>query len=248
MTVESESDLEGLRRIGRIVAEALKEMKKSVRAGITTAELDEIGRAALERSGARSAPQLVYRFPGATCISINDEAAHGIPGERAVRPGDLVNLDVSAELDGYYADAAVMVVVQPAAKRAQKLARCAQEALHRAISAARAGAPVNAIGQAIEQQARRCGFATLHDLGGHGVGRGLHEQPHDVSSFYNRLDRRRLTEGLVLTVEPFLTTGADHVVTQPDGWTLKTADGGLSAQFEHTIVITRARPIVITAG
>lgn len=247
MTVESDHDLEGLRRIGRIVAEALREMRKSLRAGMTTAELDALGAAYLQAHGARSAPQLVYRFPGATCISVNDEAAHGIPGERVIQAGDLVNIDVSAELDGYFADTAATVPVPPVTARGQKLARSAQQALYTAIPQARTGQPINAIGQAIEIEARRGGFGVLLDLGGHGVGRSIHEEPRDISCFYNRLDRRRLFEGQVITIEPFLTTGANHVVTQADGWTLKTVDGSLSAQFEHTLVITRGRPIVVTA-
>jgi methionyl aminopeptidase len=247
MTIESEKDLDGLKKIGLIVAEALREMKKSLRPGMTTAELDAVGEAFLRKHGARSAPVLVYHFPGATCISVNDEAAHGIPGERVVQPGDLVNIDVSAELDGYFADTAATVAVPPVESHRQKLTRSAQRALYHALDAARAGQPINAIGRAIETEARRGGFSVLMDLGGHGVGRSIHELPHNVSCYYNRLDRRRLSEGLVITIEPFLTTGANHVVTQSDGWTLKTNDGSLSAQFEHTLVVTRGRPIVVTA-
>jgi methionyl aminopeptidase len=247
MTVESELDLEGLKRIGRVVALTLREMKKNVRPGITTGELDEIGEQYLEKHGARSAPRLAYNFPGATCISINEEAAHGIPGKRVIQPGDLVNLDVSAELDGYFADTATMVAVPPVSGLKEKLCLCTQRALTAAIGMAKAGQPFNALGRAVESEARKGGFTTLHDLGGHGVGRGIHEEPHSVPNYYSPLERRRLTEGLVITIEPFLTTGAKHVVTQFDGWTLKTADGGLSAQYEHTLVVTRGRPIVVTA-
>ncbi len=247
MTVENEVDLEGLKRIGRIVAQALREMKKNVRPGITTAELDEIGANFLEKHGARSAPVLAYNFPGSTCISVNDEAAHGIPGARALQPGDLVNLDVSAELDGYYADTAAMAVVPPVSPLKARLVRCTRRALDQAIGVARAGQLISAIGRTVENEARKCGFTTLHDLGGHGVGRGIHEEPHAIPNYYSPFERRRLTEGQVITIEPFLTTGANHVVTQFDGWTLKTADGGLSAQFEHTLVITRGRPLVVTA-
>lgn len=247
MTVESEEDLEGLKRIGRIVALALREMKKHVRAGITTAELDEIGAKFLEQHGARSAPVLAYNFPGSTCISINDEAAHGIPGPRVLQPGDLVNLDVSAELDGYYADTAAMVAVPPVSPLQERLVNCTRRALDRAINVTRAGQLLSVIGRTVEHEAQKCGFTTLHDLGGHGVGRGIHEEPHAIPNYYNPFERRRLVEGQVITIEPFLTTGANHVVTQFDGWTLKTADGGLSAQFEHTLVITRGRPLVVTA-
>lgn len=247
MTVESEYDLEGLKRIGRIVALTLHEMKKHVRPGITTAELDEIGDRMLKKHGAHSAPRLAYNFPGSTCISINDEAAHGIPGERVIEAGDLVNIDVSAELDGYFADTAAMVAVPPGSPFKEKLLKCTRRALNSAIEIASAGQSLSAIGKAVEREARKGGFTTLHDLGGHGVGRNIHEEPHQVPNYYNPFERRRLSEGMVITIEPFLTTGANHTVPQFDGWTLKTADGGLSAQYEHTLVITRGRPIVVTA-
>jgi methionyl aminopeptidase len=246
MTIDSPEDLKHLRTVGRIVALILKHMQEAVRPGVTTAELDGIAASLLHRHGARSAPQLAYRFPGATCISINHEAAHGIPGSRTIQPGDLVNLDVSAELDGYFADAAVTVPVPPVAPRAHNLVLCAQRALRLAAAAATAGRPINAIGQVIEQEARAAGFETLRDLGGHGVGRGIHEEPHNIANYFNQADQRVLSEGMVLTIEPFITTGANHVLTQPDGWTLKTSDGRLSAQFEHTYVITRGKPVVIT--
>jgi methionyl aminopeptidase len=247
MTIDSPEDLARLRAAGRVVALVLKGMQAAVRPGMTTAELDAIGEALMTEHGARSAPRLVYNFPGATCISINSEAAHGIPGSRQIAPGDLVNIDVTAELDGYFADAALMVAVPPVDPRSHNLVLCAQRALTRAIGVAHAGQPINAIGRAVEQEARASGFSTLRDLGGHGVGRSIHEEPHSIANYYNPADRRVLQEGMVLTIEPFITTGATHVRTLEDGWTLKTADGSLSAQFEHTLVITRGKPLLITA-
>ena len=221
-------------------------MQARVEPGITTAELDAIGGAMLEKFGARSAPKLVYNFPGTTCISLNDEAAHGIPGPRVIRPGDLVNIDVSAELDGYYADAGVTVPVPPVSELQQRLCACAQAALRAGIAAARAGQPINAIGRAMEDQARRGGFAVLRELNGHGVGRHIHEPP-TVPGFYVQRLRGRLTEGLVITVEPFLSAGSSRVITGPDGWTLRSPDGSLNVQYEHTIIVTRGHPLVITA-
>ena len=248
MTVDSEKDLEGLKRAGRVVALTLKEMAAQVKPGISTQDLDKIGAQVMQQHGARSAPQMVYNFPGATCISINNQAAHGIPDQRVVQPGDLVNLDVTVELDGYFADAAVTVAVAPVSSLKHNLVRCAHQALQKAILAARAGQPINQIGKTIEDQAARSGFTTLMDLGGHGVGRTIHEEPHHVSCFYNSSDRRKLTEGMVLTIEPFITTGARNVYTNPEnGWTLMTADGSLSAQFEHTLVVTKGHPVIITA-
>ncbi len=246
MTIESEFDLEGLKKAGRVVALTLQEMLKHVEPGITTAELDAIGAEMLARYGARSAPQVMYDFPGATCICLNTEAAHGIPGDRPIQPGDLVNVDVSAELDGFYGDTAATVLVPPIPAIKQRLVDAARHARGRAIAAARAGRPLNVIGRTVEESARRDGFEVIHDLPGHGVGHLLHEEP-TVLNFATRDPGPRLTPGLVITVEPFLTTGARHVAEGPDGWTLSTVDGSLSAQFEHTIVVTRGKPIILTA-
>jgi methionyl aminopeptidase len=246
MTIETQEELAGLQKIGRIVGQTLQEMKRQLRPGMTTTELDKIGATILARYGANSAPKLTYGFPGTTCISINEEAAHGIPGARIIQPGDLVNIDVSAELGGYFADTATTIPVPPTTAMQYKLCKCAQNALKKAIGAARAGRPVNAIGKASETVAHRCGFTVIRNLPGHGVGHHLHEEP-TVPGFYNPMARQRLTKGLVITVEPFLSIGADLVVECDDGWTLKTPDHSLSAQYEHTIVITDGRPMVLTA-
>jgi methionyl aminopeptidase len=246
MSIESERDLVGLLCIGRIVGLALQHMKSHVKPGMTTAELDAIGEMFLKQHGARSAPQLTYNFPGFTCISINDEAAHGIPGERVIQQGDLVNIDVSAELDGYWADTGASVPMLPVTPIKQKLCDYTQAALNKAIAAARAGRPLNEIGRASENEARRGGFSVIRDLPGHGIGRSLHEAP-SVPGFYNKRANQRIKEGMVFTIEPFLSTRARHVVTGDDGWTLKTPDGSLTAQYEHTVVITKDRPILVTA-
>jgi methionyl aminopeptidase len=247
MTIENQDDFEGLLRIGKILGKALRTLAARVEPGMTTAELDEIARTLLESQGARSAPQLAYNFPGTTCISLNDEAAHGVPGPRAIQAGDLVNIDLSAELDGYYADTAASVPVPPASAERRRLCEFARRARQAGVAAARAGRPVYAIGKAAELEARRGGFTVIRNLPGHGVGRSLHEKPSIPGHFWP-LANQPLTEGLVITVEPFLTTGADHVVDGEDGWTLKTPDGSPCAQFEHTLVVTRGRPIVVTAG
>lgn len=248
MSIGSESDLQGLKESGRIVALALQEMARHLKPGITTLELDWIGEAFLSRHGARSAPRLAYNFPGGTCISINDEAAHGIPGNRVVRTGDIVNLDVSADLNGFVADTGATFAVPPVSPVKDKLLRCTKAALNRAIEAAQAGRPMNVIGQAVEAEARRGKFSIIANLAGHGVGRSIHEDPSDVLNYYNPRDKRRLTEGMVITIEPFFSTGATYVREDRDGWTLKTPDGSLSCQYEHTIVITKGKPIIITAA
>lgn len=248
MSIDSEEDLIGLQRIGRIIALALREMTAKIQPGMTTAELDQIGAGVLLQYGARPAPQLVYKFPGVCCISLNDEATHGIPGERVICAGDLVNIDVSAELDGYFADTGATVPVPPVAPLQRKLCRCTRQALENAIAEARAGRRINQIGRSVELQAQRCGFTVIQDLTGHGVGRNIHEKPREILNYFEPRDQRRLTAGLVITIEPFLSTRANRVVTAPDGWTLKTPDGSLTAQYEHTVVITRGQPIIITAA
>ena len=250
MTIDGDEDLQGLQRAGRAVAETRDAMLAAADPGISTAALDAIGRRVLRDHGARSAPQLAVGFPAATCVSVNDEAAHGVPSPlRVLRAGDLVNVDVSAELDGYWADTGATVAVGPAdaidpvARRLVEATRAAQAD---AMTAARAGRPLRHIGRAVERRARRHGFRVIANLCGHGVGGSLHEAP-SVPSIEAMADDVTLWEGLVLAIEPFLSTGATVAVEDVDGWTLRTPDGSLSAQFEHTVVITKGRPLVLTA-
>ena len=247
MSIRNRRDFEKLRAIGRIVRETLDRTAAAVRPGITTGELDRIGARVLADRGAVSAPPKVYAFPGALCISVNDEAIHGIPGDRVVEAGDLVKLDLVAEKDGYYADAAVTVTVGEASATAVALARCAESAFHLAAREARAGNRVYDIGRAVEQETRRCGFRVLRDLCGHGVGRTIHEAP-SVPNYYDSRCRQRLHEGLVITIEPIIAVSSGQGELQPDQWTIRTADGSLSAHFEHTVVITKGAPILVTAA
>jgi len=247
MTVESERDVEALKRVGRIVSLVLRQMLDSIEPGMTTAELDEMGRALLEKHGARSAPQLAYDFPGATCISVNEEVAHGIPGPRVIRAGDVVNVDVSAELDGYFADTGGTTVVPPASAIKSRLCHATRMALQQAVREARAGRPINGIGGAIERVAKAKRFKVIRNLGGHGIGRRLHEEPDGIVGYYRPTDSRTLSEGMVIAIEPFLSTKSHHVEEADDGWTLVGARGNLSAQYEHTIIVTRGAPIVVTA-
>lgn len=247
MSVETQNDLEGLRQIGRLVAEALRLLRKQVAPGVTTGRLDEVARRFLRRNGARSAPRLTYDYPGITCISVNDEAAHGIPGARRLAPGDVVKLDVSAERDGFFADAAVTVAVPPVAVATSLLIRTARAARDAAIAAALPGRPLNAIGRAVEAVAGPAGFAVIKKLPGHGVGRSLHEEP-SVPQHFDAAATTPLTEGLVITIEPHLTPGSGEIEEAPDGWTLRTRDRARVAAFEHTIVVTAGGPILVTAG
>jgi methionyl aminopeptidase len=247
MSISSEKELAALLKIGRIVGMTMQAMAEALRPGITTAELDAIGAAYLKKHGARSAPQITYKFPGATCVSINDEAAHGIPGDRVVKPGDLVNIDVSAELDGFFADTGASFPVPPVSEATQRLCNATQAALQRALDSVTAGKPINVIGRAVEQEAQINGYNIIRDLGGHGIGRGLHEEPRNVPNYYTKRAKTILTEGLVLTIEPFLTPGPGRIFTAKDGWTLKTANGAPACQYEHTVVITKGKPLLVTA-
>ncbi len=247
MSIKSQGQFDKLRAIGKIVRETLDRTAAAVRAGISTAELDAIGARVLAERGAEPAPPKVYGFPGALCISVNDEAIHGIPGGRIVQSGDLVKLDLVAEKEGYFADAAVTVAAGAAGSQAEALARCAETAFHQALPAARAGHRVYEIGRAVERETRRCGFSVMRDLCGHGVGRTIHEPP-SVPNYPDPRLRTRLTEGLVITIEPIISAGSGEGVLQDDQWTIRTADGSLSAHYEHTIVITRTEPILLTAA
>jgi methionyl aminopeptidase len=207
---------------------------------VTTRELDEVGADVFEQAGARSAPMLAYGFPGTNCISINDEAVHGVPSDRKLRAGDLVKLDVTAELDGYMADSAISVPVAETSYLTTALVAAAEHAV--------AGRRVNEIGRAVEAETTRAGFKVLTELGGHGIGRTIHEEPH-IPNHYVRSDTTQLTDGLVITIEPIIAATTSRVKPPAnDGWTLATADGSLSAHVEHTIVITRGAPVILTAA
>lgn len=246
MSIDSLTDLKGLRRAGLVVASTLDLLRSHVRPGITTGELDAIALEYLRRQGARSAPQLAYDFPGATCISVNEQAVHGIPGQRVLKDGDLVTLDVTVELDGYYADAAVTVPVGTTTPLGTALCACAEAAFWRGAKVARAGEPLARVGYEVEQEVRRHGFRVLRELCGHGIGRAIHENP-SVCNFYDPRERTRLTKGLVIALEPIISAGSDRTRVESDGWTVRSADRSLTAHFEHTIVISAGTPLVLTA-
>ncbi|HUO32777.1 MAG TPA: type I methionyl aminopeptidase [Bryobacteraceae bacterium] len=247
MSIKSQAELKKLQAIGQIVRAALDEMSQAVRPGVTTAEIDAIGAAVLARHGAESSPPKTYGFPGTACISVNDEAIHGIPGNRTIAEGDLVKLDMTAEKDGFVADAAVTVRAGRVSAQAEDLARCAETAFHQALKVARAGNRVNEIGRAVEREVRRCGFSVIREFCGHGVGRAIHEEP-SVPNYYDPRYHAKLTEGLVITIEPIISAGNGRARVQPDKWTIRTTDGSLAAHYEHTLVVTKGEPILLTAA
>ncbi|OBY79029.1 type I methionyl aminopeptidase [Paenibacillus sp. KS1] len=247
MTAGSKEDVEGLKEIGRIVALAIQEMRKNARAGMTTKQLDEIGGEVLKRHGAVSAPMKAFKFPGHSCISVNTEVAHGIPGKKVLQPGDLINVDVCAEKNGYVADSGQSFQLAPHSTEITELCQYTHDTMMKVISSLKHGVKLNTIGKMFEEAADQGGYTVIQNLCSHGVGRAVHEEP-SILPIYNRLDTRILKEGMVITIEPFLSTGADYAVKQADGWTLSTPDGSVAAQFEHTIIITKQDPIIITVA
>lgn len=247
MSVKSSRDLAGLRAAGRAVGLILHELSEHVKPGVTTAELDCIAARLLALHGARPAPAIEYGFPGSICISVNEEAIHGIPGNRAIAQGDLVKLDLTAEKDGYIADSARTVAVPPVSEEAQRLVRCAEQAFREALRVARAGNRVYEIGSVVEREVRRRGCNVLRELSGHGTGRRIHEEP-SVPNYYDPRARTRLTDGLVITIEPIVASGSGKCYQASDGWTYLTADRSLASHYEHTMVITSGEPILLTAA
>lgn len=246
MTVSNDDELQGLRDIGRICANVLAAMGKALEPGMTTAELDDIGRALLEGSGARPAPQLSYDFPGAACISVNEEIAHGIPGPRRVKAGDLVNIDVSAEKAGFFADTGASFAVPPVARKTERLCRDGRRALWAGLGQVGAGKPLAGIGQAVGRFAQKNGYTLVRNLASHGVGRSLHEEPTEIATWPERSERRLMHKGLVFTIEPFLSLGANWAENGDDPWTLYSEPSAPTVQYEHTVVATANGPLILT--
>jgi methionyl aminopeptidase len=247
MTVDTDADLQGLKAAGRVVANCLVHMQRTAEPGMTTRELDAVGAAYLAHHGAISAPIKTYDFPGATCISVNEEVAHGVPGDRVLHRGDLINVDVSAELNGYIGDTGGSFVLGADPTDVQRrIMDAARRARDEAIETVRAGRELRWIGRTVERVARETGFTVIRNLGSHGVGRRLHEEPSFIPGFEDPKDDRVFHEGMVITVEPFLTNGKSMVREARDRWTLLNRRGTFSAQYEHTLIVTRGAPIITT--
>ena|ERR1017187_421381 len=247
MSITEVVELDALRRSGRVVAEALRAMEAAVAPGITTAQLDHMAERIFKHYGAISAPRKFYNFPGSTCISINEEAVHGIPSGRKIRPGDVVKLDVTVDLDGWIADAAVTVAVEPVRPQARRLVQCSRDALVAALKTVKIGEPIHTIGRCVQSHVERAGFRVLRMLCGHGVGRSIHEEPV-VPNFYDPVYSTVMREGMVLTIEPIIAISTEEIFKADDGWTLVTKDRSLSAHFEHTLCITPEGAQILTAS
>ncbi len=250
MSIHTPEELAAMRESGRIVRLMLEAMKSAARSGVTTGQLDEVGGEVMRRNGAVSGPTTVYQFPGVSCISVNDEIVHGIPSDRRLRNGDLLKLDVTIQKDGFMADAAETVIVGPPTTQSSigsRLAACAQRAFHEATQVARAGYRVRDIGRVVEKEVTTSGFYVIRDLCGHGIGRTIHEKP-SVPNWPDPAASEFLTEGLVITIEPIIASRSGKSLLAKDGWTVRTADHGLAAHYEHTLVITKDRPLLLTAA
>ena len=246
MSIESAEDLAGMELAGKVTRAVLNAMKAAVRPGISTAELDEIGAAVMRAHGGRSAPKLVYNFPGQNCISVNDEIVHGVPGKRLLQAGDVVKLDVTVEVNGYMADACESVAVGSIKQETRRLVDCASQAFRDGLAQVRPGVRAYDIGRAIHKTVTGAGFSVVHDLTGHGIGRTIHEKP-TIPNDYDLRCSDVLTEGLVFTIEPIIAMGGPRTVTLKDGWTVRTRDRSLAAHYEHTILVTADGARLLTA-
>jgi len=247
MSIKQESELIGMKKISEAVAYTLKEMRNYAQPGMTTKQLDDFGGQILNDLGAKSAPYLTYGFPGWTCISVNNEFCHGIPSDKTIlAEGDLINVDVSAELDGFWSDNGGSFVIGADVNQHQKLIEASKQILHKAIHNIKGGVRISDIGFLIETEAKKKGYKVIKNLTGHGIGRSLHEQPHDIANYRDRFNLERFKKNSVVAIETFISTTSTYAETLQDGWTMVGNKGGFMAQHEHTIVVTDGKPIVLT--
>jgi methionyl aminopeptidase len=248
MSISQESELTGMKKASEAVALTLKEMRNFAQPGMTTKELDEYGGQILKDMGAKSAPYLTYNFPGWTCISINNEFCHGIPSDKKIlKEGDLINIDVSAELDGFWSDNGGSFVLGTDVNQHQKLIEASKQILHKAIYNIKGGVRISDIGFLIETEAKKRGYKVIKNLTGHGIGRSLHEAPGEIASYRDKFNLTRFKKNSVVAIETFISTTSTYAETLQDGWTMVGNKGGFMAQHEHTIVVTDGKPIVLTA-
>lgn len=247
MSISSKAELDAMQRVSDVVATTLRSMREYARPGMSTKELDVYGGNILKKYGARSAPNLAYGFPGYTCISVNNEVAHGIPTARTIlKEGDLVNVDVSAELNGYWSDNGGSFVLGKDIRGHQTLVDASKDILLKAVMSVKDGLRISEMGKMIEMEAKRRGFKVIRNLLGHGIGRSLHEAPHEIPNYYDKFNRAKFRKNSVVAIETFISTNASLAHETEDGWTLKTKDGSFVAQHEHTIVVTDGAPIILT--
>lgn len=249
MVIKTEEELQGIKRVSEAVALTLGKMRAYAQIGMSTKDIDEYGRQLLEVQGARSAPFETYEFPGYSCISVNNEFAHGVPSDKVtLNNGDIINIDVSAELAGFWSDNGCSFVIGEDIQGVQHLIDTSKAILLDAISKITGGVRISDIGKLMETKAGKEGYTVIRDLGGHGVGRSLHEEPDAIMNYYDRYDKRRFRKDSVVAIETFISTKSTRIKTAPDGWAFYGDRGGFVAQHEHTILITSDKPIILTAA
>ncbi|SDQ17941.1 methionine aminopeptidase, type I [Chryseobacterium soldanellicola] len=247
MSITNEQELAGMKKASQAVAYTLKKMINYAKPGMTTKDLDEYGAKILSGFGAKSAPYLTYGFPGWTCISVDNEFCHGVPtDQRVLKEGDLINIDVSAELDGFWADNGGSFIIGKDIHQHQKLVDASKDILQKAINTIKGGVKIADVGLLMETEAKKKGFKVIKNLAGHGIGRSLHEQPDELLNYKNRFDNRRFRKNSVVAIETFISTDSNIAVETNDGWTMVGNNGGYMAQHEHTIIVTDGKPVILT--
>lgn len=246
MIIKTEEDLAGIKEIGKIVGQIRDALVRRAQEGATTKQLDDYAGELFEQNGAISGPKGEYDFPGFTCISVNEEVAHGIPGDRVLQDGDIVNIDVSGSKNGYFADTGISIVVGNSDEKLLALCEATQKVFEAGLKKVKAGSKLNVIGKTVNKTAKKHGYTVIKNLTGHGIGRSLHEKPEYILNYYDPWDNQLLKDGMVIAFEPFVSMKAEEIVESGDGWTYVTPDKSLVAQVEHTIIVTKGEPIVVT--
>jgi methionyl aminopeptidase len=241
----SQSEIAKLRRVNQLVARILAELRNSVAPGVTTKDLDQLAERLVREAGAEPAFKGYHGYPATVCASVNEQVVHGIPSARALVSGDIVSIDMGAKLEGFFGDCAVTVPVGDVSEAVTTLLRVTEEALFQGIDAVKPGARVSDIGAAVQHHVEAHGFSVVREFVGHGIGTSLHEEPQ-VANYGPAGSGPRLSEGMVLAIEPMVNAGRASVKVQSDGWTAVTTDGSLSAHFEHTVVVTREGTEILT--
>jgi len=247
ITLKNNDQIEIMYRAGQVVARTLSMVRETIRAGMTTGDLDRIIEEFIRSQGALPAFKGYQGYPASACISINEEVVHGIPGKRVIKDGDIVSVDIGSIVDDYYGDSARTFAISEVSKEKAKLMEWTLKSLEAGIDNAKKGNKLGAISSAIQQVAESQGYGVVRQLVGHGIGRAMHEDPQ-VPNFGSPNDGPILEIGTVIAIEPMINMGTHEVKTMPDGWTVVTADGQPSAHFEHTIAITESGPRILTAA
>jgi len=245
ITIKSARELAYMRDAGHIVAGALDELSRAIAPGVTTGELDRLAEDFILARGARPAFKGLYGFPASICASVNEQVVHGIPGLRVLENGDIISIDVGAEINGYFGDGAATFPVGEISNEARNLLKVTEESLYAGIARAREGNRLSDISHAVQSYVESRGYSVVRDYVGHGIGKSMHEEPQ-VPNFGRPGRGPRLKAGMTLAVEPMVNTGTHEVLTLADNWTVVTRDAGLSAHFEHTIAVTDGKPEILT--